>query len=179
MYPEGRRRSPHFPDYLELRHKPHTDQEEFYHKRPSQHHIVMHYEDPRLSPVHDGRSDGDRCRGEFREDLQSFEKRGGLPQSPTRIARERLLPIPKSHSDHQQREMAMGWRKEEQGRGRGRFIDNSPSTRSDEKRAGSDRERGRSAHGPNKGRPRENPHHKRSLPLKRQRREMDDSIRLG
>ncbi|XP_047468239.1 BCLAF1 and THRAP3 family member 3 isoform X2 [Mugil cephalus] len=179
MYPEGRRRSSHFPDYHNLRHRPHIDHEEFYHRRPPPHHDVMHYEDPRLSPLHDGRGDGDRHRGEFTEDLQSFENRGRLPQSPKRIARERLPPIPKSHSDHQQNELAMGWRKEEQGRGRGRFIDNTPSTRSDEERAGSDRERGRSEQGPNKSRPRENPHHKRSLPLKRQRREMDDSNRLG
>uniref|UniRef100_A0A4W6G2C6 BCLAF1 and THRAP3 family member 3 n=1 Tax=Lates calcarifer TaxID=8187 RepID=A0A4W6G2C6_LATCA len=72
----------------------------------------------------------------------------------------------------------MGWRREEQGRGRGRFRGVSPGGRIDDQRVGAGRERGRrSAQGPNRGRRREdqerNPH------FKRQRREMDDTDHLG
>ncbi|XP_008277294.1 uncharacterized protein CXorf23 isoform X2 [Stegastes partitus] len=176
MYPEGQRRSPSFSDDHQFVRRP--DQEEFYHRRPSPHHGAMRYEDRRLPPPHDGGSDVDRRRGGFREHLQSFETRTRSPQSPPKLMRERLTPTPRSHSA--QREPVMGWRREEPGRGRGRLRDVSPGTRSDNQRAAEDREREkRSTQGSNRGRQRENPHHDRSLPFKRQRREMDDASQLG
>ncbi|KAK2859859.1 hypothetical protein Q5P01_004479 [Channa striata] len=75
----------------------------------------------------------------------------------------------------------MSWRREEQGRDRGRFRDPSPIARSDDKRGGTGRERGgrRKSQGVNRDRHREEPHQERNPPLKRQRREMDDTSHLG
>lgn len=123
--------------------------------------------------------DGDRRRGGLREHFRSFENRGRLPHSAPSSARERLPQTPRSHTDHQQREPAMGWR-EEQGRGRGRFRDLSPSARTEDQRGGAGRERGRrNAQGPNRDRRREDPHQERNPTFKRQRREMDDTNHLG
>lgn len=180
MYPEGQRRSPPFPDDRQFGQKRHPDQEEFYRRRPSPHHDVMDYGDRRFSPQHDGGGDGNRRRGGFREEFQSFESRGRSPLSPLRLPRESLPLTPKSHPDHSQREPGMGWRREEQGRGRGRFRDPSPSVRSDDQRGGAGRERGRrNAQGPNRFGRREAPSQERNPPFKRQRREMDDANHLG
>lgn len=178
MYPEGQRRSPPFPVDRQFEHQRHPNQEEFYRRRPSPHHNVMGYDDERrLSPPRDGGEDGDRRRGGFRELFQSFENRGRLPQSPPRLERERLPLTPRAHSDHQQ---GVGWRREEQGRGRGRFRDFSPSARSDDQRGGAGRERGRrNSQGPNRDRRREDAHQERTPPFKRQRRETDDAAHLG
>lgn len=176
MYPEGQRRSPHFQDD---RHR-HPEREEFYHRRPSPHHDVMSYGDRRSSLMRDGGVEGDRRRGGFREHFQSFENMGGSPHSPLRVKRERLPMTPKSHPDHQQREPGMGWRREEQGRARGRVRDLSPGVRSDDQRGGAGRERGRrNTQGPNRDRRMEDSHQERNVPFKRQRREMDDAKHLG
>ncbi|XP_026161500.1 BCLAF1 and THRAP3 family member 3 [Mastacembelus armatus] len=175
-YPDGQRRSLPFPMERHFGHQRHPDQEEFYRRRTSPHHHVMGYGDQRLSPLRPG-GDGDRHRGGFRENFQSFENRGGSSQSPPRLARERLPPIPRSYSDHHQRETGMGWRAEEQGRGRGRFRDLSP--RSDDKRGGTGRDRGtRNAQGSKRDRRREEPHQSRNHPFK-SRREMDGTSHLG
>ena len=117
-------------------------------------------------------------RGWYRENFQSFENRARSPHSPPRLARERLPPTPKSY--HQQREPGMGWRREEPGRGRGRYRNPSPSVRSDDQRAGPGREGGRrNMQGPNRDRQREDSHQERNPPFKRQRREMDDDSQLG
>lgn len=179
MYPEGQRRSPPFPEDRPFVHQRHPNQEEFYRRRPSPRHDEMGYDDRRLSPVRDG-GDGDGRGGGFRDHLQSFENRGRLPQSPPRLTRERLPMTPRPHSDHQQREPGMGWRREEQGRGRGRFRDLSPSARSDDQRGGAGRERGRrNTQVPNRGRRREDLHQERNPLFKRQRREMDGANHLG
>ncbi|XP_039646144.1 uncharacterized protein zgc:112982 isoform X3 [Perca fluviatilis] len=182
MYPEGQRRSPPFPDDHEFVHHRHPNQEEFYRRRPPSPHLdVMGFDDDRrLSPLRDGEVGGDRRREGFKELFQRFENRARLPQSPLRISRERLPPTPKSHSDHQQREAGIGWKREEQGRGRGRFRDQSPNARLDDQRGGTGRERGRrSTQGPIRDRRREDSHHERTPPFKRQRRQMDDAIHLG
>ncbi len=180
VYPEGQRRSLPLPDDRQFAHQRHQDQEEFYRRRPSPHHDVMGYDDQRLSPPRDGGREGDRRRGGFREHFQSFENRGRSPHSPLRLMRERLPLTPKSHSDHQQREPGMGWRREEQGRGRGRVRDLSPSVRSDDQRGGAGRERGRrNTQGPNRDRRMEDSHQERNPPFKRQRREMDDGNHPG
>lgn len=177
VYPEGQRRPPPFTDDHRSGRQSYPDQEAFHHRRLSPSHDVR-YEDRRFSPLRDGGFDGDRRRGGFREDFQSFENKGPLPKSPPSFTRERLPPTPRSHSD--QKESGFGWRREEQGRDQARFIDLSPSLRSDDQRAGADRERGRrSTQGPNRGRQRENPHHERGLPFKRQRRDMDVTSHLG
>ncbi|KAM9337758.1 uncharacterized protein ABDE67_019025 [Symphorus nematophorus] len=178
MYPEDQRRSPAFSDDRRPVHQRHSDQEEFYHRRPSPHHDVMGYDDRRHSPVRDGGTDGDRRRGGFRENLQSFESRARSPHSSPRLMRERLQPTPRSH--HQQREPGMGWRREEQVRSRGRYRDASPNVRSDEQRGGPGREKGRrNTQGPNRDRQREDSHQERNTSFKRQRREMDDDNHLG
>uniref|UniRef100_A0A8D0AWK6 BCLAF1 and THRAP3 family member 3 n=1 Tax=Sander lucioperca TaxID=283035 RepID=A0A8D0AWK6_SANLU len=182
MYPEGHRRSPPFPDDHQFVHHRHPNQEEFYRRRPPSPHLdVMGFDDDRrLSPLHGGEVEGDRRREGFKELFQRFENRARLPQSPLRISRERLPPTPKSHSDHQQREPGIGWKREEQGRGRGRFRDQSPNARLDDQRGGAGRERGRrSTQGPNRDRRREDSHHERTPPFKRQRRQMDDAAHLG
>lgn len=180
MYREGERRSPPFSDDWSFVHQRHPNQEEFYRRRPSPHHDTMGYDDRRLSPLRDGGGDGDRCREGFGEQSKGFENRGRSPHSPLRLPRERLPPTPRSHSDHQQREPGMGWRREEQGRGRGRFRDLSPSARSDDQRWGAGWERGRrNTQGPNRERPREDSHQEKNPPFKRQRREMDDGSQLG
>ncbi|KAA8580514.1 hypothetical protein FQN60_013472 [Etheostoma spectabile] len=182
MYPEGQRRSPPFPDdHQFVRHR-HPNQEEFYRRRPQSPRldIVGFVDDRRLSPLHDGGVEGVRRREGFKDLFQRFENRARLPQSPLRISRERLPATPKSHSDHQQREPGTGWRREEQGRGRGRFRDQSPNARLDDQRGGAGRERGRrSTQGPNKDRRREDSHHERIPPFKRQRRQTDDAAHLG
>ncbi|KAM7369603.1 hypothetical protein PAMP_010913 [Pampus punctatissimus] len=171
VYPEGQRRSPPFPS---------DHQEEFYRRRRSLHHDVMDYGDQRFSPKRDSGEDVDRRRGGFREDFQSFESRGRSPLSPLRLARESLPPAPKFHPDHSQRETGIGWRREEQGRHRGRFRDLSPSVRSDDQRGVAGRERGRrNAQATNRDRRQEDPSQERNLPFKRQRREMDDVNHLG
>lgn len=181
MYPEGQRRSPPFPDDRRFRHQRHPNQEEFYRRRPSPHHDGMGFDDDRrLSPPRDGEGEVEKRRGGFKELFQQFENRGRSPQSPLRLKRERLPQIPRSHSDHQQREPGLGWRREEEGRGRGRFSDLSPSARSDDQRAGAGRERGRrNTQGPDRDRRREDSHQERTPPFKRQRREMDDTTHLG
>ncbi|XP_059182800.1 BCLAF1 and THRAP3 family member 3 [Centropristis striata] len=182
MYPEGHRRSPPFLDDRQYGHQRHPNPEESYRRRPpSPRHEAMGFDDERrLSPLHVGGGDPDRGRGGFRELFESFQKRERLPESPPRFARERLPPTPRSHSDHQQRELGTGWRREEQGRGGGRFRELSPGVRLDDQRGGAGRERGRrNQQGLNRDRRREDPHHERSPPFKRQRREMDDPTHLG
>lgn len=180
VYPEVQGRSPPFPDDRQFGQQRHPDEEGFYRRRPSPHHNVMDYGDWRFSPPRDGEGDGDRRRGGFREDFKNFESRGRSPLSPLRLARESLPLTPKSHPDHSQREPGMSWRREEQGRGRGRFRDLSPSVRSDDQRGGAGRERGRrNIQGPNRVRRREDPPQERNPPFKRQRREMDDVNHLG
>lgn len=180
MHPEAQRRSPPFPADRQFGHQRRSNQEEFYHRRPSPHHEVMGFDDDRrLSPLRDGEGDGDRHRGGFREIFQSFGNRERLLHSPPRLTRERLPPTPRSHSGHQQREPGIGWRREE-GRGRGRFRDLSPGTRLDDQRGGTGRERGRrNTQGPNRDRRREDSHQERNPHFKRQRREMDDTTHLG
>ncbi|XP_006807986.2 BCLAF1 and THRAP3 family member 3 [Neolamprologus brichardi] len=169
MYPEGQRRAPPFTDDHRFERQPYKDREEFHHRRLSPRHDVR-YEEWRFPPVRDGGFDGDRRREGFREEFQNFENRS---RSPPRFTRERLPPTQRSNSD--QRDSGMGWKREEQVRDRWRFTDLSPSLRSDDQRVGGDGERGRRfTQGPNRGRQRENPHHERGLPFKRQRREMDD-----
>uniref|UniRef100_A0A8C4HF39 BCLAF1 and THRAP3 family member 3 n=1 Tax=Dicentrarchus labrax TaxID=13489 RepID=A0A8C4HF39_DICLA len=180
MYPEAQRRSSPFADDRHFVHQRHPNQEEFYRRRPSPQRDAMGYDDRRLTPLRDGGVDGDRRRGGFREHFQSFENRGRSPHTPPMVKRERLPPTPRSHADHQQREPEMGWRREEQGRGRGRFRDLSPSVRSDDQRGGAGRERGRrNTQGPNRDRRREESHQERNPSFKRQRREMDDGNHLG
>lgn len=180
MYPEGQRRSPHFPHDRHFRDQHPLDQEEFYHRRPSPHGDVVGHDDRRLSLLH-GVGDGERHRGGFREQFQRFENRGRSPYSPLRLDRERSLPTSQPHSDQQQREPGISWRREEPDRGRGRFRDLSPSARVDDKRwgAGREREGRRNAQGLNRDRQRAEPHGERNPPLKRQRREMDDANHLG
>lgn len=179
MYPEGQRRSPHFLDDRHLRDQHHHDKNEFYLRRPSPHRDVVGCNDRRLSPVHEAGGDGERHRGGFREQFQRFQNRGRSPYSPLRLDRDRSLPTSQPHSDQQQREPGIGWRREEQDRGRGRFRDLNPRARVDEKRGGPGREREgrRNAQGLN--RRREEPHRDRNPPLKRQRRDMDDANHLG
>ncbi|XP_069562932.1 BCLAF1 and THRAP3 family member 3 [Brachyistius frenatus] len=175
VHPEGQRRSSPFPFDQQFGHQRHPDQE-FHHKKPPAHYDTMRYEDRRLSPP----PNGERRREGFRQHFQSFENRGRSPKSPLRLMRERLPPTPKSPPDHQLRESGMSWRREEQGRGRGKFRNFSPGGRSDDQRGAADRERGsRSAQGPSRGGKRENPPHERSLAFKRQRRETDDAGHLG
>ncbi|XP_054479147.1 BCLAF1 and THRAP3 family member 3 [Anoplopoma fimbria] len=182
MQPDAQRRTPPFPDDRQFGHQRHPNQEEFYRRRPSPHHSVTSFdEDRRISPQHDrGGGHGERRRGGFRELFQRYENRERLPQPPPKVMREKLPPTPRSHSDHQQREPGISWRREEQGRGRGRFRDLSPSVRLDDQRGGAGRERGRRpTQGPNRGRRREDSHQERSPTFKRQRREMDDATHLG
>ncbi|XP_067342741.1 BCLAF1 and THRAP3 family member 3 isoform X2 [Channa argus] len=180
VYPKGQRRSPPFLDDYRLRDRHPPEQEEFYQRRLSHHFDVLGCDDRRLSPLRDV-GGGEGCRGGFRERLKRFENRGRSPQSPPRLARERSLPTSHSHSDYQQREAGMSWRREEQDRDRGRFRDLSPRARSDDKRGGTGRERGgrRNSQGINRDRRREEPHQEKNPPLKRQRREMDDTSHLG
>ncbi|XP_034717592.1 BCLAF1 and THRAP3 family member 3 isoform X2 [Etheostoma cragini] len=182
MYPEGQRRSPPFPDdHKFVRHR-HPNQEEFHRRRPQSPrlNVVGFDEDRGLSQLRDGGVEGDRRREGFKDLFQRFENRARLPQSPLRISRERLPATPKSHSDHQQREPGTGWKREDQGRGPGRFRDQSHNTRLDDQRGGEGRERGRrGTQGPNRDRRRENSHHERIPPFKRQRRQMDDAAHLG
>lgn len=173
VFPEGQRRSSPFPDD-QFGHK-HLDQEEFYRRRPSPRHDGM---DRLFSPLRDGGSDGERRRGGFKEDLQSFQNRGRSPFSPVRLPREKLPLTPKTHSDHSQRVPGIGWRREEQGRDRGRFRDLDPSGRSDDQRGSGSERGGRNAQSANRGRRREDLRQERSPSLKRPRREMDDSDHL-
>ncbi|XP_035523949.1 BCLAF1 and THRAP3 family member 3 [Morone saxatilis] len=178
MYPEAPRRSSPFADDRHFVHQRHPNQEEFYRRRPSPQRDAMSYSDRRLTPLRDGGADGERRRGGFREHFHSFENRGRSPHTPPMVKRERLPPMPRSHADHQQREPEMCWRREEQGRGRGRFRDLSPSGRSDDQRGGAGRERGRrNTQGPD--RRREESHQERNPSFKRQRRETDDGNHLG
>ncbi|CAK6970265.1 BCLAF1 and THRAP3 family member 3 [Scomber scombrus] len=180
MYPEGQRRSSPFPDDRQFGQQRRPDQEEFYRRRPSPHHGAMDYDDRMFSPQRDGGGAGDRRRGGFRENFKSFERGGRSPLSPLRLPRESLPLTPKIHPDHSQREPGMGWSREEQGRGRGRFRDLSPSVRSDDQRGGAGRERNRrNAQGPNRYGRREDPPQERKPTFKRQRREMDDANHLG
>ncbi|XP_037612159.1 BCLAF1 and THRAP3 family member 3 [Sebastes umbrosus] len=187
VHPEAQRRSPPFPDDRQFGHQRHPNQEEFHRRRPSPRRDVMGFDDNRrLSPLRDGEGGGggvgDRRRGGFRDIFQRFEnrERERLLQSPPRLTRERLPPTPRSHSDHQQSEPGIGWRREEQGRGRGMFRDPSPNARLDDQRGAAGRERGRrNMQGPNRGRRREYSHQERNPPFKRQRRETDDDAHLG
>lgn len=180
MYAEGQRRPSPFQGDRQFRQQSHPDQEEFYHRRPSPHHDVMDYSDRRFSPQRDGRGDRRRGGGGFRENTKNFESRGRSPLSPLRLPRESLSLTPKSHPDHTQRDPGMGWIREEQGRGRGRFRDLSPSVRSDDQRGGAGRDRNRrNAQGPNRYGRRDDPPQERNPPFKRQRREMDDANHLG
>lgn len=175
LYPEGQRRSPTSSDDRPFLHQRHSNQQDFYHKRPSPHRDAMSYGDRNLSPLCEGGEHGNRRRGGFREHPNSFENSGRTPVSPLRLPRERLPPTPRPHSDHQHREPGMGWMTEEQGRGRGRLRNLSPSARSDDQRVGAGWERGRR----NTERQRESSHQDRSLSFKRQRREMEDGNQLG
>ncbi|TNN32867.1 hypothetical protein EYF80_056972 [Liparis tanakae] len=185
MRPEAQRRSPLFPDDRHFGQQRHPNQEEFYRRRPSPHHSVASFdEDPGLSPLRDdgggrgrGRGgSGDRRRGGFRELFQRFDNRG----SPPRVTREKLPPAPRCHPDHQQREPGGSRRREEPGRGRGRFRDLSPGGRPEDQRGGAGRERGRRPpQGPNRDKRREEALPERNPAFKRQRREMDDGAHLG
>ncbi|XP_075936944.1 uncharacterized protein LOC142937750 [Anarhichas minor] len=184
MHPEAPRRTSPFPDDRHFGHQRHPNQEEFYRQRPSPRHSVTSFdEDRRLSPLHDdggGGGGGGRRRGGFRELFQRYENRERFLQSPPRLAREKLPLTPRPHPDHQQREPGISSRREEQGRGRGRFRDLSPSGRSEDQRGGAGRERGRKpAQGPYRDRRREDSHQERNPTFKRQRREMDDATHLG
>ncbi|XP_019962027.2 BCLAF1 and THRAP3 family member 3 isoform X1 [Paralichthys olivaceus] len=176
IYPEGQRRSAPSPDDLfQLGHQRRPTEKEFYTRTSSPHYDVRGYGGRRLSPPRNVGGDGDRRKEGFQD--QSYDNRGRLPHSPPSLVRERLPP--RSQADHQQREPGMGWR-EEQGRGPGRFRDLSPATRTDDRGSGAGRERGRrNLQGPNRERPREEPHQERSPPFKRQRREMDDANHPG
>ncbi|KAM9332101.1 uncharacterized protein KZ484_017308 [Pholidichthys leucotaenia] len=174
-YPEGGRRSPSFQDDNLFEHQRHLDQEEFHRRRHSPHLDEMHHEDWKFAPPQDGGFNVDGRRGGFREDFQRIKNRG---TSPPGLSRERLPSTPGFHPDDQGRESGMGWRRDEQSRGRGRFR--NFSSRSDDLRAGGDGERGmRNTHGPDRGRQEESPLHDRGLPFKRPRREMDDNDYLG
>ncbi|KAM8822839.1 uncharacterized protein AB9W97_005056 isoform 2-T2 [Spinachia spinachia] len=178
---EDVRRSPPFPEDRHFGHQRPPRQEEFYRRRPSPHHSVTSFdEEQRHSPLQDGGGGrgGERCRGGFRELFQRYENRAKLSQSPWKLPGETLPP--RCHSDHQQREAGVGWRKGEQGRGRGRFRDLSLVVRLDDQRGGAGRERGRRpAQGPNRGRRREESHQERNPAAKRQRREVDDAAHRG
>nr|XP_020513717.1 BCLAF1 and THRAP3 family member 3-like isoform X1 [Labrus bergylta] len=179
MHPEDQRRSSPFQDDRQFGHQRHSNQEEFYRRRPSPQHDMLGYEERRLSPIHDGGEDGARRIGGFREAYPNFENSGRSPNSPPRFKRERLPLTPRSDSDHQQREPG-GWRREGQGRGRGRFRDPSPSARSDDQRGGTGRERGRrNTQSLIRERQWEDPHQERNPHFKRQRREMDDTNNSG
>ncbi|XP_029282238.1 BCLAF1 and THRAP3 family member 3 [Cottoperca gobio] len=180
-HPEAQRRSSAlFQDDRQFGHQRHPNQEEFYRRRPPspRRDAAGFDDDRRLFPPHDG--EGGRHRAGFRELFQSFENRHRLSQSPPMLTRERLPPTSRSHSDHQQREPGVGWRRGEQGRGRGRFRDLSPSARLDDQRGGAAMERGRrNTQRPNSDRRREDSHQERNAPFKRQRREMDGATHLG
>uniref|UniRef100_UPI0037E8CBAB BCLAF1 and THRAP3 family member 3 isoform X1 n=1 Tax=Semicossyphus pulcher TaxID=241346 RepID=UPI0037E8CBAB len=181
MRPEGQRRSP-LRDDRQFGHPRRPNQEEFYHRRPSPHQDVIGYDDERLSPLRDEGEDGGRQRGGFREAYPSFENRARSPPSPPRLSRERLPPVQRSDSDHQQRAPGMGWRREGQGRGRvrGRFREITPSARSDDQRVGAGRERGRwNTQGPNRDRQWEDSYQERNQHFKRKRREMEDANHPG
>ncbi|XP_071340548.1 BCLAF1 and THRAP3 family member 3 [Trachinotus anak] len=178
MYPVDERRPPPFSDDRQFARRRRPGEEEFYHRRPSPHYDVL-YDDRRLSPLRNEGGDGERRRGGFREHFQSFDSRERVTHSPSSLVRERLPQTPRSHTDHQEREAGVGWRGE-QGRGRGRFRDLSPSARTDDQRGGAGRERGRrNALDPNRDRRRQDPHQERNPPFKRQRREMDVASHLG
>ncbi|XP_037311285.2 uncharacterized protein zgc:112982 [Pungitius pungitius] len=188
MHHEAQRRSPPFPEDRQFGHQRPASQEEFYRRRLSPHHSVASFDgERRPSPLQDGAGGrgrggrgGERRRGGFRELFQRYENRTTLSQSPLRLARETLPATPLCHSDHQQREAGVGWRKGEQGRGRGRFRDLSPVVRLHDQRGGAGRERGRRpAQGPNRERRREDSPQERNPAFKRQRREMDDGAHLG
>lgn len=179
MFQAGQRRSSPFSDDRHFAHHRHPSQEEIYRRRPSPYHDTMGCDGQRLSPHPD--REGDRFREGFRENFQSFESRERSPHSPLRLERNSLPPTPRSHSDRQQRDPGMGWRREEQGRDRGRFRDLSPSDRSEEHRAGAGRERERrntpGSHRDRRGR--EDSHQERPPPFRRDRRDMDDGYHLG
>lgn len=167
LYPEGHRRSCSSSDDRPFMHQRHSNQQDFYRRRPSPHRDGMSNGDRKLSPPCEGGEHGNRRRDGFREGFRehpnSFQNSGRSPVSPLRLPRERLPATPRSHSDHQHREPGMGWMTEEQGRGRGRL------------RGGAAWERGRR----NTERQRESSHQGRSLSFKRQRREMEDGNQLG
>ncbi|KAK5849795.1 hypothetical protein PBY51_014100 [Eleginops maclovinus] len=180
MHPESQRRSSPFQDDRQFGHQRYPNQDEFHPRRlqSPRSDAIGFEDDPRLSLLQDGT--GERHRGGFKEIFQSFENRQRLPQSPTRFQRERLPPMPRPHSDHKQREPGGGWRREEKGRGRGKFRDLSPSVRSDDQRGGPGREREqRNTQGPFRDRRREDSQQERNPSFKRQRREMDDATHLG
>ncbi|KAM4718449.1 uncharacterized protein FYW61_016270 isoform 1-T1 [Anableps anableps] len=153
-YPEGPRRSP-FRDDPRFRHQRHPDHDEFFH------HVAMRFENRRFSP-RDEDFEGDRHRGEFRDDFKRFDDRGGRP--PPLLPG--LSPNLRSYADHQQRKAGMGWRREEQGR----FRDFSPGMRSGDQRAEVMEKGGRFPQHANRGR---HQHYDRGPRFKRQRWEMD------
>ncbi|KAM4606669.1 uncharacterized protein ACJ7VT_016837 [Polymixia lowei] len=183
---EGQRRSPSFRDTRQLGHQRHPHPEEFYRRTPPSLPDELGYaERRRLSPKqvlhrHDGRGDGDRGRGEFRDLFESFENRERPPRSPQRLPRERLPPMASSHSNPQQREPLIGWRREDQGRGQGASRDCSPRARSDTQGRGEGPGRGRrDTHAPHRERQRDDSHWERSPFSKRHRRELDGALHLG
>lgn len=175
----SQRRSPPISDDRPLMHHRHSKQEDFYQKQPSTHYDATGFVDhQRLSPVSAGGRERHRRRGGSREHLKGFENRASSPKSPLRSPRDSLLPTMRSNTDHQQRESEMGWRREEQGRGR--FRDLGPSGKLDEQRGRASWERGRSnTQRPNGERQREDSRQEKSPPFKSQRREMDNSRHLG
>lgn len=180
IHSEDQRRSPSFPDDHQSGHQHHPDLEELYRRTPPSHpHELGYAERRRLSPkqAHQRRDGGgDRGRGAFREHFKNFENRARPPHSPQRLTMERLPPTPQSHSNHQQRVPATGWRREEQDRSQGRSRDFSPRARADEQGRGRGR---RHAQGPNRERQSEEAEQERGLLLKRPRREVDNAVRLG
>ncbi|XP_040926197.1 uncharacterized protein zgc:112982 isoform X2 [Betta splendens] len=176
---EGQRRSPYFTEERPFRNPNPSKEEEFHHRRD-----VVGHDDRRCSPV--GGTGGERHRGGFREQLQSFKTRGRRPFSAMRLDRERSPSTTQSHSDYQQRRMEMGWRREEQETGGGRFRDIIPGAALDDRRGATGRERQGSwkAQGPNGDRRWEGSHQKESLsernpPPKRQRRDVNGTNHLG
>lgn len=154
------RRSSPFPDGHQLGRQHYQDLEELFRRTPSPHHDEMSYTERSLSPRPDGGGDNERKRGGFRKHALSFERRGRSPYSPLR---ERSPP-------------GMGWRRDQQGRGRGRPRDLNLRPRSED--LGSEGGR-RDAQVLNRGRRRENPSQERHPPFKRHRKEMNDATALG
>ncbi|KAM3593866.1 uncharacterized protein V6R79_024075 [Siganus canaliculatus] len=175
MYPEDQRRPSPPSDHRHFGRQHHSDQEEFYRRRPSPHRDMAGYDERRLSPQR-GRGRGDARRrggGGFRGRFHNFEDRGRSLDSPVRSMRER--------------EPGMGWGREEPDRGR--FRDPSPSPRSEDQRGGGggggggggdwDRGRRNPHYVPNRDRRREEPHHERNPTFKKPRRETDGVSRPG
>ncbi|XP_076019610.1 uncharacterized protein LOC143010910 [Genypterus blacodes] len=150
------RRSSPFPD------RQHHQDEELYHRMPSPHREEMSHTERRLSPRPDGGGEANRRRGGFRKLTPSFERVGRSPHSPLR---ERSLS-------------AMGWRRDQRGRGGGRPRDLHPRLRREDLRGGAGSEAGR-RDAQDSNRQRGTPPEERPHPFKRHRRELDQDTAFG